>query len=238
MGRGVEQIISEAPPRADTLKNVADPIEVLIVEDHLGIRKGLELLLLSEGLRIAGVASGLEEARALLKRRRRDVVLLDLHLGADSSIELVEEMRSREPEAAVVLYTGVTAPDSGLEAAANSGARGFVLKSSPVQRLLDALRLVASGGTYVDPGLAALLSPREQVTNLSTLSPRERQVLDLLAEGMTGQAIAESLFLSAETVRTHVRNATVKLGARTRVHAVALVVQSREAGGGRPPDWT
>jgi DNA-binding NarL/FixJ family response regulator len=104
-----------------------------------------------------------------------------------------------------------------------------VLKSSSARCLLDALRHVAAGGTYVDPGLAPLLTPREDVNRVSILSPRERQILDLLAEGLTGQAIAEELVLSPETVRTHVRNAVMKLGARTRVQAVALVIRSRAA---------
>jgi DNA-binding NarL/FixJ family response regulator len=87
-----------------------DPIEVIVVDDHLGIRKGMELLLGAEGLRVAGVAAGLEEARSLLGRRRHDVVLLDLHLGEDSAIELVEELLARDPDAAIVLYTGFTGP--------------------------------------------------------------------------------------------------------------------------------
>jgi DNA-binding NarL/FixJ family response regulator len=203
------------------------PIEVIVIDDHLGVRKGMELLLRAEGLRVAGVAAGLEEARSLLRRRRRDVVLLDLHLGEDSSIELVVELLARDPNAAIVLYTGFTGPGSGLQAAANAGARGFVLKSSSARCLLEALRHVAAGGTYVDPELAPLLTARQDLSRVRLLSPRERQILDLLAEGRTGQAIAEELFLSPETVRTHVRNAAIKLGARTRVQAVALVSRAR-----------
>jgi len=86
-----------------------------------------------------------------------------------------------------------------------------------------------AGGTYVDPGLAAALADGGELQRLGSLSPRELEVLELLADGLNGQLIAERLFLSPETVRTHVRNATSKLGARTRVQAVALVVRGRGA---------
>jgi DNA-binding NarL/FixJ family response regulator len=204
-----------------------DPLEVIVVEDHLTVRRGIELLLRAEGFRIAGTASTVDEARALLARRRHDVALIDVHLGDESAVGLVEEMLRRDPDAAIVLNTGYTEPRSGLSDAVRAGARGFVLKSSPPSRLIDALRSVAAGGHYVDPDLAAALSEDAELSHLSNLSPREREVLGLLAEGLTGQAIAECLFLSPETVRTHVRNATTKLGAKTRVQAVAMVIRTR-----------
>jgi DNA-binding NarL/FixJ family response regulator len=207
----------------------AEPLEVIVVDDHLSMRRGIELLLRDAGLRIAGVAAQLDEARAVLARRRFDVALLDVRLGEQSSVGLVEELLRENPRAPIVLYTGYTGPDSGLHEAVRAGARGFVLKSSPPHRLIEALRKVAAGGTYVDPELAALLSDGGELQRLTTLSPREHEILALLADGLTGQTIAEQLFLSPETVRTHVRNATSKLGARTRVQAVALVVRGRSA---------
>ena len=201
-----------------------EQIEVIVVEDHLSMRKGIELLLRQAGLRVVGVASELEEARAMLARRRHDVALIDVHLGAESAVEMVVELLERRPESAIVLYTGYTGADAGLQEAVSVGARGFVLKSSPAQRLIDALVTVAGGGTFIDPHLAGVLSGHADVSRLRVLSPREREILGLLAEGLTGQAIAERLFLSPETVRTHVRNATTKLGASTRVQAVAIVV--------------
>jgi DNA-binding NarL/FixJ family response regulator len=202
----------------------SDEIEVIVIDDHLSMRKGLELLLRQEGLRVAGVAGGLEEARALLERRRHDVALIDVHLGTENSLGLVEERLRSHPDAAIVLYTGYT---EGLAGAARIGARGFVLKSSPASHLIDALRAVAGGGHYVDENLAGALVEHTSTALLSVLSARELQILDLLADGLNGQAIAKLLFLSPETVRTHVRNATTKLGARTRVQAVALVVRGR-----------
>ncbi len=206
-----------------------EQIEVIVVDDHLMMRKGLEVLLRQEDMRVAGVAGTLSEARSLFERRHCDVALLDVHLGSETSTPLVQELLSRDPQAALVIYTGFTEPGKGLEAAVQAGARGFVLKSSPAPRLIEALHTVAEGGNYVDPDLALHLSQGAQVSLLALLSPREREIIDLLAEGFTGHAIAVRLVLSPETVRTHVRNAMRKLGAKTRVQAVALVVQARGA---------
>jgi DNA-binding NarL/FixJ family response regulator len=145
----------------------SDAIEVIVIDDHLGMRKGLELLLRQEGLRVAGVAGGLEEARALLERRRHDVALIDVHLGNESSLGLVEERLRTHPDAAIVLYTGYT---EGLAGAARIGARGFVLKSSPPAYLIDALRAVAGGGHYVDENLAGALVEHASTAVLSVLS--------------------------------------------------------------------
>jgi DNA-binding NarL/FixJ family response regulator len=208
----------------------SEELEVIVVDDHLAMRRGIELLLREAGFRIAGVAGTLEEARAILSRRRFDVALLDAQLGPESSLGLVEDLLREDPASPIVLYTGYTGADSMLHEAVRAGARGFVLKSSPAPRLTDALRMVAAGGTYIDPELAGQLAEGGEVQRLTALSPRELEVLELLAEGLNGQMIAERLFLSPETVRTHVRNATSKLGARTRVQAVAMVVRGRRSG--------
>jgi DNA-binding NarL/FixJ family response regulator len=202
-------------------------LEVIVVDDHLAMRRGIELLLREAGFRIAGVAGALEEARTVLARRRFDVALLDVQLGQESSVALVEDLLRADPAAPIVLYTGYTRSDSLLHEAVRAGARGFVLKTSPAPRLTDALRAVAAGGTYVDPELAGHLAEDGELRRLASLSARELEVLELLADGLNGQMIADRLFLSPETVRTHVRNATAKLGARTRVQAVAMVVRRR-----------
>lgn len=212
---------------AEGLDAAADEIEVIVVEDHLALRRGIEHLLRNAGLRVVGVAARVEEARALLACLRHDVVLMDVHLGRENSLGLVRELIGHDPGAAVVFYTGFSGPDSGLRDAVSLGARGFVLKTSPAPRLIAALRTVAGGGTFIDQDLAARLAGDTDPSLVGRLSPREREILDLLADGMTGRQIATSLFLSPETVRTHVRNATGKLGAKTRVQAVALVVSAR-----------
>ncbi len=201
-----------------------ETFEVIVVDDHLGVRKGIELLLRSEGFRIAGLAAQVDDARELLARRRHDVALISVHLGTDSALPLVEELLREDHDAAIVLYTGA-ASAARIKDAVAVGTRGFVLKSSSPGRLIDALRSVATGGTYVDPDLATVLSEDSEASEVASLSPRELEMFTLLAEGLTGQAIAQQLYLSPETVKTHIRNATAKLDAKTRVQAVALVVR-------------
>ncbi len=201
-------------------------IEVFVVEDHLAVRRGLEMVLRSEGLRIAGVAADVHEASALMRRRRFDVALIDLNLPGGSGTQVVRELLERDPSSAVVLHTGETDPEQ-LREAATAGARGFVLKTSPTSVLMTALRCVAAEGTYIDSNLARALSGAQSPSRLATLTPREREILELLAEGRTGEQVADQLCLSSETVRTHIRNAMARLEARTRVQAVALVVRAR-----------
>jgi DNA-binding CsgD family transcriptional regulator len=133
---------------------------------------------------------------------------------------------------AVIVIEGRLA---GLGGAPEDSPRGFVLPSSPASLLIDALHSIAAGRDYVDPALAALQPGIGEPSPVRHLSPREHEILGLLSEGLTGQAIARRLFLSPETVRTHVRNATAKLGAKTRVQAVALLVGSRSPRGAAAP---
>lgn len=200
------------------------PLEVLVLEDHQVVRKGLELILRQAGFRVAGVASHSVEARDLLSRRRHDLVLLDIRLGDGDCLGLISDYLAERRGGAVVIYTGLIEPEM-LSAAATSGARGFVLKSSPPETLLGALRTVAGGGTSVDPELARMLTPSSPDSKPKQLSRRERQILDLLAAGHTGEEVAQALVISPETVRTHIRNAMEKLQARTRTHAVALALR-------------
>ena len=215
--------------QAEPADGAGAPLEVLVIEDHLAVRRGLELLLQSAAMRVAGVAATAAEARGLLARRRHDAVLVDVRLPDGDGTSLVREHLERNPDAAVVILTGESDLER-LEAAARCGARGLVLKSAPPAELLGALRRVAAGGRYVDPTLAQLLKAPARPDPLSTLSPREREILELLAGGLNGEEVAQRLVISAETVRTHVRNAMNKLRARTRAHAVALVAGQRAGG--------
>ena len=198
-------------------------MRLVLIEDHQALREGLELLLDREGCQVVGTAGTADEGRRLVEDLSPDVALVDIRLGSDSALGVVEETLARDQAAAIVLHTGFTGTGD-LKKAARVGARGFVLKSSGTDALVAALRCVAGGGHYVDPGLAPLLVDRAAGSAATALSPREREIFGLLADGLNGQAIAELLFLSPETVRTHVRNGTAKLGAKTRVQAVALLL--------------
>jgi DNA-binding NarL/FixJ family response regulator len=153
-----------------------------------------------------------------------DVALVDIRLGEDDGIDLTRKLLASDPERRIVLYTG-NADEDLLFSGLDSGARGYALKDGSPRELVDALALVADGGSYVDPRLRPALLSRRSTERLPSLSNREREVLDLLAQGLTGEQVAERLVLSAETVKTHVRNAMSKLEAHTRVHAIAIALR-------------
>jgi DNA-binding NarL/FixJ family response regulator len=186
----------------------------------------MELLLRRHGHHVVGTADDAEQGEEVILRRRPDVALVDLALPGDSGADLTRRLLEREPELRILLYTGAADEDQLLDAL-GAGAAGFALKSGDAGELEDAIRIVADGGEYLDPRLHSLLS-REDAPPAGVLSPREREILDLLSKGLSGEEAAKKLFLSPETVRTHVRNAMGKLGASTRVHAVALALQRGE----------
>jgi DNA-binding NarL/FixJ family response regulator len=160
------------------------------------------------------------------------VALIDIRLGEDDGIDLTRRLLHADPERRIVLYTG-NADEELLFDGLDSGARGYALKDGSPRELVDALELVADGGSYVDPRLRPALLSRRSTERLPSLSNREREILDLLAQGLTGEQVAERLVLSAETVKTHIRNAMSKLEASTRVHAIAIALRE---GYISPPD--
>lgn len=204
---------------------MSDEPTILIVEDHLALRRELEVVLRSAGMRVVGVAETAEEGFRLALNRRPDVSIIDVGLSDGEGVDLTRRILAEEPDAGVILYTGTPDAD-GLQAAAQSGTRGFALKTGGPGELETAIRVVAAGGIWVDPKLAAVLSPG--MAKGSVLTAREREVLQLLAQGLTGQEASEQLVLSPETIRTHVRNAMSKLNAKTRAHAIALAVREGE----------
>jgi DNA-binding NarL/FixJ family response regulator len=204
--------------------------EVLIVDDHLAVRRGMELLLRDAGLAVAVCPDQPDQARAELLRGGHDVALVEIRRRFGDGVELARTALRASGNAPLVLCTGYAAPSGPLVAASRLGAPGLVLTSSPVATLVQALRTVAGGGSFVDPEVAPLVAETAAAQRVTRLSPREWEVLGLLADGYQGPEIAARLFLSLETVRTHIRNAAGKLGARTRVQAAAMVACAREEG--------
>lgn len=182
------------------------------------------MLLAKAGIEVVGTAGTAGEGRALIERHDPDVALIDIRLGDESGIELTAKLIDADPERRVVLYTGSSEIElltSGLD----SGARGYALKDGTQAELTSALRTVADGGTYVDPRLHSALLSQRATQKQKSLSKREREIMDLLAQGLTGEQVAERLFLSPETIKTHIRNAMNKLEANTRVHAIAIALR-------------
>jgi DNA-binding NarL/FixJ family response regulator len=201
------------------------PLRLVLIEDHQALREGLELLLGRAGIDVAGTAGTTEEGRALIERHDPDVALIDIALGGEKSgIDLTAELIDANPDRRIVLYTGSNEIElliSGLD----SGARGYALKEGTQAELVNALQTVAEGGTYVDPRLHPALLSRRATSTQKGLSKREREIMDLLAQGLTGEQVAAQLFLSPETIKTHIRNAMNKLEANTRVHAIAIALR-------------
>lgn len=197
-------------------------LQVVVVEDHPSMRSGLELLLAKRGFRVIGSAGSVAEGRAMIAARRPDVAVVDIELGDGSGTDLAQSLAASEHPVPVVLYTGHV--DQGiLERAVESGASGVVLKSSPLDELASAIASAAAGATFVDPAVSRSLR-RAAEHAPGRLSPREAEVLGLLAHGRTSAQVAGELFLAEQTVETHVRNACHKLQAHGRLHAVVIAL--------------
>jgi DNA-binding NarL/FixJ family response regulator len=212
--------LSAADPRSAD----GDGTVLAVVEDHVTLRQGLELLLRNRGYALAGSAGTAKAGYELIRRAQPTVAIIDLNLPDESGARLTRRLLAEQPELGVLLYTGVE-DEERLAEALECGARGFASKAGPPDDLTKAIDAVAAGGTYVDPRLNAVFLRRSTTERVSVLSPREREVLDLLSRGMNGEQAAATLFLSPETIRTHVRNAMEKLDAHTRVHAVVIALR-------------
>jgi DNA-binding NarL/FixJ family response regulator len=142
----------------------------------------------------------------------------------DDGIALTPTLPDADAGRRIMLYTG-SADEELLFSGLNLGAQGYALNDGSPHELVGALRLVAEGGSYVEPRLRPALLSRRSTERLPSLSNREREIIDLLAQGFTGEQVAERLVLSAETIKTHIRNAMNKLEAHTRVHATAIALR-------------
>jgi DNA-binding NarL/FixJ family response regulator len=197
-------------------------ITCLIVDDHEVVREGLRLSLSrASHVRVVGEAPDGETAVALAERRRPDVVVMDIRMPGMDGLDATRLLRERAPDVPVILFTAYSDRpllSRGLE----SGAKGYVLKEASHDTLLKAIEKVASGETYVDPGLMPSFLGKDQT---DMLTAREREILQLLADGMSNADVAQKLFISQETVKSHVRHILTKLEADTRTQAVAIALR-------------
>jgi DNA-binding NarL/FixJ family response regulator len=201
-------------------------MDVVLVDEHEALRGGLEDLLASRGITTIGTAGSAAEAVELLGEVRPDVALVGVKLPDESGLRLTRRLLVDHPDLAVLIYTGVENA-STLAEALECGARGFALKLGSIAQLIQGLRLVARGERYVDPRIRALLDADVDGKPL-VLTKREREIFDLLAQGLTGEEIAVRLRLSPDTVRTHIRNGMEKLHKHTRTGAVVQALKSHE----------
>ena len=189
-------------------------VEILIVDDDDIVLAWLRASLSGTELRVAGEAASRAAALILVERRRIDLLLVDFQLQGENGLELVRGLRAEGRTTPAVIMTA--SPQRGLsEAAREAGAQGTLLKSAKRASLLAALRAVAAGKTWFDPAHPS------RSDDVSPLTPRERQMLALVARGMTNREAAEQLGIGEESVKTYLERAYGKLGVSRRAEAVA-----------------
>jgi DNA-binding NarL/FixJ family response regulator len=209
---------------------VAAVIRVLLADDQRVVREGLGTLLgLLDGIELVGTAADGEEALALVAEHDPDIVLMDLRMPRLDGIEAIRRLSERgERPAAIALTT--YADDASVLGALRAGARGYLTKDAGAEEIRDAVQAVARGDVALDSAaqrqvVAALsdpapVAPAGMPELPDELTPREAEVLALIAEGLTNSEIAERLVVSAATVKSHVNHIFAKIGARDRAQAV------------------
>ena len=173
-----------------------------------------------EDLGAAGLTSSAVE---MAERRKPDVIIMDVRMPGMDGLEATKILTEKVPDSKVLIFTAYS-ERSLLGRGLESGAKGYILKEAPHQTLVRAIEKVAQGDGYVDPALMpAFLAGKDQTDMLTT---REREILQLLADGMSNADVAAKLFISQETVKSHVRHILSKLEADTRTHAVAIALRT------------
>ena len=189
------------------------------------VRQGLDILFggLDDLELVATVGSG-EEALDAVRELKPQIVLIDVRLPGIDGVSVVKRIHQEAPSVQFVVFSGY-GDKRLLSDAIAAGARGYVMKGSPPEDLLRAIRTVAAGKAFVDPSLSPALLMTDGGPAEQPLSEREREILQLLAEGYHTEEVARRIGLSAETVKSDTKRAIQKLEADTRVHAVAIALR-------------
>lgn len=216
------------------------PINVAIVDDQQLIRSGLAMLINSrDTLRVTGQAGNGQEALNSAHVAAADVVLMDVRMPVMDGITATRALLEHHDHLKIIMLTTFDLDEYALDAL-EAGASGFLLKDAPPEQLLAAIESVYHGDAVIAPSttkrlLSHFVTPKRaaeseayaaELAALDTLTAREREVLETMAEGLSNAEIAERLFVSATTVKTHVGNVLMKLGARDRVQAVVVAYRT------------
>ena len=207
---------------------MAEPIRVLVVDDHAVVREGLRVFLeLQDGIEVAGEAADGAEAVEAAERIRPDVVLMDLVMPRLDGLAAMRALRDRLPGVRVVVLTSFL-DDNKILPALRAGAAGYLLKNAPPQEVARAVRAAHAGEAVLDPAVAARLLDAlgGGAEPLDRLTPREREVLELIGRGFPNKLIARELGLSEKTVKTHVGHVLAKLGVTDRTQAAVVAVRA------------
>ncbi len=217
-----------ATARAD-IERVSDSVRLLLVDDHRTLRDGLRLSLQEAGFVVAGEAGDGEEAVRLVEALRPDVVLMDVSMPVLDGIEATRLVHERVPEARVVMLTMHGESDVMARAIA-AGAVGYLVKDCSIEEVASAVRLAATGDGALSPQLAtSMLAEAKRDTGSPAddpvISPREEEVLQLVADGFSLPEVAAQLYISIKTVKNHLASIYSKLDARDRTQAVLRAVR-------------
>jgi len=213
-----------------------DPIKVLVVDDHALFRRGIAAVLAGEeGLEVVGEAVDGLEAIEKAREIAPDVTLMDLNMPRCSGLEAIQALQTEMPQINVLVLT-VSEEETDLFASVKFGARGYLLKNTEPEELVHAIFHIAQGGVIVSPLMATKLltefkeltagAEREPIGEAnSDLSPREGEVLQLVAQGATNKEIADALFIAENTVKTHLKSIMEKLHLANRSQAAAYAIK-------------
>nr|WP_297343154.1 response regulator transcription factor [Amnibacterium sp.] len=211
-----------------------DVITVFLVDDHELVRRGVaEMLEADPGIRVVGEAGSVEQGRGRILATLPAVALLDVRLPDGSGIDLCRDLHGSAPQVRCVMLTGYD-DDEAMYAAVIADASGYVLKDIRGSRLIDVVKKVAAGRSALDPLLVKAVRDRLRSgpsadPRLIDLSPREREVLGLIADGLTNRNIGIRLSLAEKTVKNYVSSLLSKLGLQSRTQAAVLQLETRTA---------
>ena len=209
-----------------TTEAARDQLTVVLADDHTVVRQGLRFLIDNEdGMRVVAEAGTVPDAERMTRVHRPSVLILDLNMPGGSSLDAIPRLRKDVPDTAIVVLTMQDDPAFARQAL-QSGALGFVLKEAADEELLEAVRLAAAGGTYLNPRLGARMAATPPPAGPpDDLSDREIEVLRLIALGHTNSEIAQRLFLSTRTVETHRAHIQQKIRRTSRAELVRYALE-------------
>jgi len=196
-------------------------IRILLVDDHILMRMGLVTATNGEpDMKVVGEVENGDEALEACRRHTPDVIVLDLRMPKKNGFETIRELREAGITARVLVFSNYASGDE-IDQAFKAGAQGFVVKDMPLERLLEAIRAVHRGEQYLPPEIAARLDQR----TMSPLTPRELEVLKLVAKGLSNKEIGDALHLVEGTVKLHLTNILTKLNVSARTQAILAGVK-------------
>lgn len=217
--------VSSSESAGEDKDSATATIRIVLADDHTVVRSGLQLLLDNEpDLEVVAQAGDVDSARRYVRGHHPQVLVLDLNMAGELTIEAIPQIREESPETQIVVLTMQTEPAFAREALA-AGALGYVLKDAAEHELVEAVRNAAAGESYLNPRLGARIAAEPPPGPPDDLSAREVEVLTLIARGHTNTEIAEQLYLSVRTVETHRSHIQQKLRLTTRSELVGYAIE-------------